>query len=144
MQNHYNLIYREEEREMIPLCRDRGTGVIPWSPLARGLLTGSRHRDGVPRTPRAAADDYARQLYTTNDFDIIDTLTAVATERALPPAQLALAWLLTKPGVTAPIIGATATHHVDNAVAALNVALTDIQRERLEAPYQPRAIRGHE
>jgi len=144
MQNHYNLIYREEEREMIPLCRNLGAGVIPWSPLARGLLTGSRHRNGVPRTPRAAADDYARQLYTSDDFDIIDALNAVADERALPPAQVALAWLLTKPGVTAPIIGATATHHVDDAVAALDVTLTDPQRERLEAPYRPRAVRGHE
>jgi aryl-alcohol dehydrogenase-like predicted oxidoreductase len=144
MQNHYNLVYREEEREMIPLCRDLGTGVIPWSPLARGLLTGSRHRHGEPRTPRAATDDYARQLYTSDDFTIVDTLDAVAAERALPPAQIALAWLLTKLGVTAPIVGATSMHHVDDAVAALGVTLTDAQRERLEAPYRPRAVRGHE
>lgn len=144
MRGHYNLVYREEEREMILLCRDLGAGVIPWSPLARGLLTGSRHRDGVPRTPRAATDEYARQLYTSDDFDIVDTLGTVADERGLPPAQVALAWLLTKPGVSAPIIGATAPHHLDDAEAALDVVLSNADRERLEAQYRTRPVRGHQ
>ncbi|WP_322769849.1 aldo/keto reductase [Frankia sp. Cr1] len=142
MQDHYNLLYREEEREMIPLCRDIGVGVIPWSPLARGLLT--RTRDTAHATLRSTTDEYARQLYTPADLSTVDALTAVADRRALPPAQVALAWLLGKPGITAPIIGATKGTHIDDAVAALDIALDDADVKRLEASYRPHPIRGHE
>lgn len=142
MQNHYNLLYREEEREMVPLCRDMGVGVIPWSPLARGWLTGSR---GAARTPtsRATSDDVARQLYGDSDVLVADTLVEVAGRRGLPPAQVALAWLLGKPGVSAPIIGATRLTHMDDAVAALDVGLDEQEIARLEEPYRPRWIAGH-
>lgn len=143
MTNHYNLAYREEEREMIPLCRHLGVGVIPWSPLARGLLTGTRRRDRPPATTRAATDEYARQLYTADDFDTVDALLTVATDRGLPPAQVALAWLLSRPGVTAPIIGATQPEHLDDAIAALDVTLDAEEIARLEAPYRPHPVRGH-
>ncbi|WP_336216768.1 aldo/keto reductase, partial [Nonomuraea sp. LPB2021202275-12-8] len=113
MQNHYNLVYREEEREMIPLCLDQGVGVIPWSPLARGLLAGSRHRDNRPRTLRSGSDQLADSMYGNADFDVVDVVRAVAGERDLPPAQLALAWLLGRPGVSAPIIGASKVGHLD-------------------------------
>ena len=144
MQNHYNLVYREEEREMIPLCRDMGVGVIPWSPLARGLLTGSRSRDNVePATLRASSDDFARQLYEAADFAVVDAVTQVAKQRELPSAQVGLAWLLSKPGVTAPIIGTTKIEHVDDAVATLDVTLTKHEIMQLEAPYRPHDVRGH-
>lgn len=143
MQNHYNLVYREEEREMIPLCRYLGVGVIPWSPLARGLLTGSRHRDQPPATVRAATDAYASELYTTDDLDTVDALRTVATTRGLPPAQIALAWLLARPGVTAPILGATSPSHIDDAASALHVTLDAAETAQLEAPYRPHPIRGH-
>jgi aryl-alcohol dehydrogenase-like predicted oxidoreductase len=143
MQNHYNLVYREEEREMIPLCRYLGVGVIPWSPLARGLLTGSRRRDRSPATTRAATDEYATQLYTADDFDTVDALGAVAAVRGLPPAQVALAWLLARPAVAAPIVGATRVEHLDDAVAAIDVALTPEETDRLERPYRPHPVRGH-
>ncbi|MBT8226908.1 MAG: aldo/keto reductase [Dactylosporangium sp.] len=143
MQNHYNLVYREEEREMIPYCRDAGLGVLPWSPLARGLLTGSRARDGQPHTPRANGDPHAAELYTAEDFDTVDTLTAMADSLGLPPATVALAWLVAKPAVTAPILGATHPRHVDHAIAALDVALDDEQVRCLEAPYRPHPVRGH-
>jgi aryl-alcohol dehydrogenase-like predicted oxidoreductase len=144
MQNHYNLLYREEEREMLPQCLDMGVGVIPWSPLARGLLAGTRTRSGARRTTRAATDGYADELYTSADFDVIDRLIKVAAERRLPPAQVALAWLLHKPGVTAPIIGATRPSHLDDAVAAVDVTLSDQEITQLEEPYRPHPVRGHE
>jgi aryl-alcohol dehydrogenase-like predicted oxidoreductase len=145
MQNHYNLLYREEEREMLPLCRDMGVGVIPWSPLARGLLTGGRGRgDGQSGTRRSASDDYARQLYGDTDLTVVDALQQVAARRELPPAQIALAWLLGKAGVTAPIIGATRPMHITQAVAALDVKLDEHDVTQLEQPYVPQRIKGHE
>jgi len=143
MQNHYNLVYREEEREMVPLCVDQGVGVIPWSPLARGFLAGNRTRDGQRHTVRAASDPFADELYTDADFDVVDQLTEVARGRGLPPAQVALAWLLHKPGVTAPIIGATRLAHLDDAVAAVGVALSPDEMKLLEQPYRPHPVRGH-
>jgi aryl-alcohol dehydrogenase-like predicted oxidoreductase len=143
MTNHYNLVYREEEREMIPLCRHLGVGVIPWSPLARGLLTGTRHRDQPPATTRAATDEYAHQLYTVEDFDVVEALLGVAADRGLRPAQVALAWLLARPGVVAPIVGATIPAHLNDAIAALEVNLHPGEMTVLEAPYRPHPIRGH-
>ena len=143
MQNHYNLVYREEEREMIPLCLDQGVGLIPWSPLARGLLAGTRDRDGQRRTVRAGSDPIADQLYDESDFDTVDAVRAAATARGLPPAQLALAWLLGKPAVTAPIVGATKLHHLDDAIAATTLTLTDGEIAQLEAPYRPHRVLGH-
>jgi aryl-alcohol dehydrogenase-like predicted oxidoreductase len=143
MQNHYNLAYREEEREMNPLCRDQGVGLIPWSPLARGLLAGSWDRGGKRLTKRASTDAYAEELYTEADFDVVDAVREVAAQRGIPAAQVALAWLLGQPGLTAPIVGATKPQHIDDAVAAVDVTLTDEEVARLEAPYQPHAIRGH-
>jgi aryl-alcohol dehydrogenase-like predicted oxidoreductase len=144
MQNHYNLAYREEEREMVPQCLDMGVGIIPWSPLARGLLAGTRTRGGERRTTRAATDAYADELYSDADFDVVDRLVEVARERGLPPAQVALAWLLHKPGVTAPIVGATKPGHLDDAVAAVDVRLSDKEIDRLEEPYLPHSLRGHQ
>jgi 1-deoxyxylulose-5-phosphate synthase len=142
MQNHYNLVYREEEREMLPLCREEGIGVIPWSPLARGFLTGSRKRGAQDATPREKADDFARKLYYLDaDYDVADRVADVARERGIPPAQVALAWLFHQPGITAPIIGATKMHHVDDAVAALEVTLTPEERAQLEAPYVPHDLK---
>jgi 1-deoxyxylulose-5-phosphate synthase len=144
MQNHYNLIYREEEREMIPLCEAEGVGVIPWSPLARGLLAGTRRSaDDQTSTRRAESDDYARKLYDhPGDMEIVEAVRKVAAERGVQPAQVALAWLLSKPAVTAPIIGATKLEHLQAAVAAVNLQLSDEEIRRLEAPYQPHAVRG--
>ena len=143
MQNHYNLIYREEEREMLPLCRELGVGVIPWSPLARGMLAGNRSRDGERHTARARSDPFADSLYDESDFAVVDATAAVAAERDLPPAQIALSWLLSRPGVTAPIVGATKLEHIDDAVAATEVVLDQKEIERLEAPYRPHPISGH-
>ncbi|MEU5877850.1 aldo/keto reductase [Spirillospora sp. NPDC047279] len=143
MQNHYNLVYREEEREMIPLCLDQGVGVIPWSPLARGLLAGNRERGGGLRTVRAGNDSIADDLYEDADFDVVDAVREVATARGVPPARIALAWLLGRPGVTAPIVGATSHKHVDDAVAAAELRLTEEETRRLEAPYRPHPILGH-
>ncbi len=143
MQNHYNLAYREEEREMIPQCIDMGVGIIPWSPLARGLLTGSRTRGGQPKTARAGNDPVADALYTDDDFDIVDRLVEVAGERGLPPARVALAWLLHKPGVTAPIVGATKLSHLEDALAAVEVPLSAEEIARLEEPYRPHPTAGH-
>jgi 1-deoxyxylulose-5-phosphate synthase len=142
MQNHYNLLYREEEREMIPLCLDMGVGVIPWSPLARGRLTRSRSHSGEPSTVRAGSDAFADQLYDEADFEVIDVVTALAAERGVPPAQIALAWLLHKPGVTAPIVGATQVKHLDDAVAALDITLTGMKLHRLEDRYRPHGVKG--
>ncbi len=145
MQNHYNLIYREEEREMIPLCMDQGVGVIPWSPLARGFLTGSRSRDGEQRTTRSGADDFADTMYfEETDFKVLDAVLEVSKEREIKPAQVAFAWLQSVPAVTAPIIGATKVEYIDDAVTALDVALSGEEIERLEAPYTPHPILGHD
>jgi aryl-alcohol dehydrogenase-like predicted oxidoreductase len=143
MQNHYNLVYREEEREMIPLCLDQGVGLIPWSPLARGLLAGTRERGGHRHTLRAGTDPLAEELYGDADFEVVDAVRAVADERRLPPAQLALAWLLHQPGVTAPIVGATRLAHLEDAVAALDVTLSEPEQARLAAPYRPHPVLGH-
>jgi aryl-alcohol dehydrogenase-like predicted oxidoreductase len=144
MQNHYNLVYREEEREMIPLCLDQGVGVVPWSPLARGLLAGNRERGGGQHTVRAGSDPIADAMYDDADFDVVDVVRAVAGEHGVPPAQVALAWLLAKPAVTAPIVGATRSRHVDDAVAAVQLRLTEDEVARLEAPYRPHRILGHD
>lgn len=144
MQDHYNLIYREEEREMLPLCRAEGIAVMPWSPLARGLLAGSRKSPGdKSATTRAGSDDYAWNLYDQpSDGDVMQACQAVAAERGVPPAQIALAWLFSKPVVTAPIVGATKLEHIDTAVGALDLALSDDEIRRLEAPYRPHPVRG--
>jgi len=143
MQNHYNLVYREEEREMIPLCLDQGVGVIPWSPLARGLLAGTSDRGGVRHTVRAGSDPFAATLYDEADFDVVDAVRTVAIGRGVPPAQVALAWLLAQPAVSAPIVGATRLGHVDDAVAAVELRLDPEEVARLEAPYRPHPVRGH-
>ena len=143
MQNHYNLIYREEEREMIPLCQDQGIGLIPWSPLARGFLAGNRSKDGG-ETTRAKSDEYASQMYyQDDDFAIVDQVTEVAKARGVPNMQIALAWVLSKPAVTAPIIGASKPHHLGDAIAALSLKLTEEEIRKLEAPYKPHRILGH-
>jgi len=143
MQNHYNAVYREEEREMIPLCLDQGIGVIPWSPLARGFLAGNRERGGERLTERANSDAFADMMYRDDDFDVVDQVKAVAAARGVSAAQVALAWLLSKPGVTAPIIGATKVMHVTDAVAAEDLALSAEEIAQIEAPYQPHGILGH-
>ena len=144
MQNHYNLVYREEEREMIPLCLDQGVGVIPWSPLARGLLAGNRGRGGEKRTLRANTDGFGETLYSDEDFDVVDVVVEIAREKGVKPAQVALAWLLSRPGVTAPIVGATKLEHLEDALGAIDVTLSDEEIKRLEAPYRPHTIRGHQ
>jgi 1-deoxyxylulose-5-phosphate synthase len=144
MQNHYNLVYREEEREMIPQCIDQGVGVIPWSPLARGLLAGNRTRAGERHTVRAGSDPFGDSLYTLPaDFDVVDRCAEVAAERAVPSAQVALAWLLHRPGVTAPIVGATKPGHLEDALAAEALVLTEDEMRRLEEPYVPHPVLGH-
>ncbi len=143
MQNHYNLVYREEEREMIPLCLDQGVGLIPWSPLARGMLAGTRERGGVRTTVRSGNDPYAEELYGESDFDIVDAVRAIAEEHGKPPAQIALAWLLRQPVVSAPIVGATKVGHLDDAVAAVELNLSDEDVGRMEAPYRPHVVLGH-
>jgi 1-deoxyxylulose-5-phosphate synthase len=143
MQNHYNLIYREEEREMIPQCLDLGVGVIPWSPLARGLLAGSRTASGERLTTRARTDPFQDSFYRPDlDFPVIDRTAEVAAERGDSPAQVALAWLLHKPGVTAPIVGATKLEHVEDALAAESLSLSDEEIARLEEPYVPHPVAG--
>jgi aryl-alcohol dehydrogenase-like predicted oxidoreductase len=145
MQNHYNLIYREEEREMNPLCQAEGVGLIPWSPLARGLLAGTRTSAAdTESTLRAESDDFARRLYDhPSDWQVVEAVRAVARETGREPAQIALAWLLAKPAVAAPIIGATNMRHLDAAIESVETELTPEQIARLEAPYQPHAVRGH-
>ena len=145
MQNHYNLLYREEEREMIAQCLDQGVGVIPWSPLARGFLTGTRSRMGERRTTRAETDAFQDVLYGRDeDFDVIDRLSEVAIARSDAPAQVALAWLLHKPGITAPIVGATKLEHLEDALAAAELSLTTEEIERLEEPYVTHPVLGHD
>ncbi|HZR12001.1 MAG TPA: aldo/keto reductase [Acidimicrobiia bacterium] len=144
MQNHYNLVYREEEREMIPLCIDQGIGVIPWSPLARGVLAGNRSREGERRTTRSNTDAFTDYLYNQpTDFDVVERVAELAAERGVPPAQLALAWLLHRPGVTAPIVGATKLSHLEDALAAERLPLDADEMKRLEAPYVPHPVLGH-
>jgi aryl-alcohol dehydrogenase-like predicted oxidoreductase len=144
MQNHYNLIYREEEREMIPLCQAEGIAVIPWSPLARGLLAGTRKTpDDKTATARAASDEFAWKLYDhPADIDVMRACQAVAKRLGVEPAQVAIAWLLSKPAVTAPIIGATKIEHLETALAAVDLKLGDEEIQQLETPYQPHAVRG--
>jgi 1-deoxyxylulose-5-phosphate synthase len=143
MQNHYNLIYREEEREMIPQCLDQGVGVLPWSPLARGLLVGSRSAAGEPLTKRAGSDPFIDSLYSPElDRPVIERLGEVAAERGTSAAQVALAWLLHKPGVTAPIAGATKLEHLEDALAAEQLALSEDELARLEEPYVPHPVSG--
>jgi len=143
MQPHYNLIYREEEREMIPFCQDQKIAVIPWSPLARGLLTGKRTKERN-ETLRAKTDEFGRKLYfADSDFDIVNRVTEIATQRGLPNAQIALAWMLSKPVITAPIIGASKQGHLEDAVAALSVQLTQDEIDKLEELYQHHPVLGH-
>jgi aryl-alcohol dehydrogenase-like predicted oxidoreductase len=142
MQPHYNLVYREEEREMLPLCQDQKIGVIPWSPLARGLLTGKKVKEGG-ETLRARTDGFAKLLYDRDDdFKVADWVSEVAQERGIPDAQVALAWMLTKPVVSAPIVGATKMNHLEDAVAALSVRLSAEEIRRLEESYQPHQVLG--
>ncbi|HKJ96065.1 MAG TPA: aldo/keto reductase [Gammaproteobacteria bacterium] len=145
MQPMYNLIYREEEREMIPLCRDQGVGVIPWSPLARGVLAGSRSASGEAHTTRARTDGNLTRwgLGQEADQPVLEALRAVAEERGVKPAQIALAWVRSRPGVTAPIVGASKLEHLEDAVAAVDITLNDDEVARLEAPYVPHAVVGH-
>ena len=144
MQNHYNLVYREEEREMIPQCIDQGVAVLPWSPLARGLLAGNRTREGERLTTRARTDAFGDSLYTPEvDFAVVDGAAEIAAARGVPTAQVALAWLLHKPGVTAPIVGATKLEHLDDAIAAEQLSLDPDEIARVEEPYVPHAIAGH-
>ncbi|NBD13998.1 aldo/keto reductase [Corallococcus silvisoli] len=144
MQNHYNLVYREEEREMLPLCEAEGVGVIPWSPLARGLLAGSRKSlDDREATTRASSDTLSPVLYNQpGDWDVAEAVKQVADARKAPPAQVALAWLLSKPVVTAPIVGATKLQHLEDAVKAVDLKLTSEEVKALEAPYKPHSVRG--
>jgi len=144
MQNHYNLIYREEEREMIPLCRDQGIGLIPWSPLARGFLAGNRRKQDFGETIRAQTDDYGHKMYyQDSDFAVVDRLSEIAAKRGVSNTQVALAWILHQPDITAPIIGASKMHHLDDAVAALSLRLEDEELKQLAEPYQPHPILGH-
>ncbi|HSP93266.1 MAG TPA: aldo/keto reductase, partial [Thermoanaerobaculia bacterium] len=143
MQNHYNLIYREEEREMLPLCRPEGIGVLPWSPLARGLLAGSRRAGLEGNTSRSKSDDYAHRLYEDSDLRVTDRVVEAARRRGTAPARVALAWLLSRPSVTAPIIGASRIEHLDDAVAALDLSLSGEECCFLEEPYRPHSVRGH-
>ena len=144
MQNHYNLIYREEEREMIPLCREEGIALIPWSPLARGFLAGNRRPEDYGETIRAKTDDYAQKLYyQPSDFKVVERVGEVARKRGVSNAQVALAWVLAQPGVTAPIVGASKMQHLEDAVAALQLQLDTAEVRQLEEPYQPHAVLGH-
>jgi aryl-alcohol dehydrogenase-like predicted oxidoreductase len=138
MQNHYNLLYREEEREMLPLCADQGVGVIPWSPLARGKLTRSWDEGST----RSETDEFGKRLYQGTDRVIVERVAAIAEQRGVPKAQVALAWLLRNPLVTSPIVGTTKPHHLDDAIAALDITLTDDEVTRLEEPYTPHQVAG--
>ncbi|MCL5996517.1 MAG: aldo/keto reductase [Chloroflexi bacterium] len=144
MQNHYNLVYREEEREMIPYCIAEGIGVIPWSPLARGFLAGNRTRAKADETARSRSDAFAHHLYyQESDFAVVDQVVALANERGVKPAQIALAWMLHRPGVTAPIIGASKMYQLDEAIAALDIKLDAEEIKRLEACYTPHPVLGY-
>ena len=144
MQNHYNLVYREEEREMMPLCRSEGIGVIPWSPLARGFLSGNRLRQEWGDTARAKSDNFAHQMYfQESDFTVVERVIELAKKRGVTSSQIALAWLLHQPGVTAPIIGASKMHHLEEDAAALDIELSAEELAALEEPYQPHPVLGH-
>ncbi|MGD0308986.1 MAG: aldo/keto reductase [Acidobacteriota bacterium] len=144
MQNHYNLIYREEEREMIPLCREEGIGMIPWSPLARGFLAGNRRKEDFGETVRAKTDDYGQKMYYQNsDFAVVDRVGEIARRRGVSNMQIALAWILQQPGITAPIIGASRLQHLDEAAAALSVKLDTDELKMLTEPYKPHPVLGH-
>lgn len=146
MQNHYNLVYREEEREMIPLCQAEGIAVVPWSPLARGLLAGTRNKlDDTSSTIRAESDDYVPVLYDSpSDWDVVEAACDIAKDKGVAPAQVAIAWLLSKSAVTAPIVGATKLEHLDAAIGAIEVSLSDEEITALESPYRPHGVRGFE
>ena len=144
MQNHYNLVYREEEREMLPLCRSEGIGVIPWSPLARGFLSGNRTRKDWGETPRAKSDGFAHDMYyQESDFTVVERVIEIAEQRGVTPSQIALAWLLHQPGVTAPIIGASQMAHLEQDAAAIDIELSPEELDMLEQPYQPHPVLGH-
>jgi aryl-alcohol dehydrogenase (NADP+) len=144
MQNHYNLVYREEEREMLPYCLEEGIGVIPWSPLARGFLAGNRKRDGGGETTRSQNDPFAETLYfRDDDFDVLDRVKAVAEQHGVKPVQIALAWHLHKPWVTSPIIGASKLHHLEELVEATDLKLSEEDMQALEEAYQPHPVLGH-
>jgi aryl-alcohol dehydrogenase (NADP+) len=146
MQNHYNLVYREEEREMLPLCRAEGVGVIPWSPLARGFLAGNRTPESESSGPssRARSDDFARKLYfAPADFEIVERVRTLAARRGVTPAQVALAWLIRQPGVTAPIVGTSRPEQLDQLVGALDITLDEDECGLLEERYVPHAVLGH-
>jgi aryl-alcohol dehydrogenase (NADP+) len=143
MQNHYNLVYREEEREMNPFCAAEGIGIIPWSPMARGFLAGNRTREKSGETARSKSDSFAhRMYYADSDFAVLDGVQSIARQRNVSPAQIALAWVLHKPQVTSPIIGASRMRHLDEAIAALDISLSPAEMSSLEAPYQPHAMLG--
>ena len=144
MQNHYNLIYREEEREMVPLCRAEGIGLIPWSPLARGFLAGNRRKQDFGDTIRSKTDDYGQKMYyQDSDFAVVDRVSEVARQRGIPNMRVALAWVLQQPGITAPIIGASKMNHLDDAVAALGLKLEEAELKALAEPYRPHPVLGH-
>lgn len=144
MQNHYNMVYREEEREMIPLCLTEGIGLLPWSPLARGFLAGNRNREKGGETLRSKTDEYAHSMYyQESDFQIVDRVLEIARQKNVKPAQIALAWLLHKPGVAAPIIGASKIPQLEESVAALEIELTSGEMTALEELYQPHPVLGH-
>ena len=145
MQNHYNLVYREEEREMIPFCLDQGVGILPWSPLARGFLVGDRRRKGEGPTKRAKSDEYSQLMYYRDeDFAVVDRVVELAEKRGVTTAQIALAWLLHQPGVAAPIVGATKLDHLEQAVTAVSLALSPEELAYLEEPYRPHPVLGHD
>jgi aryl-alcohol dehydrogenase-like predicted oxidoreductase len=144
MQNHYNLVYREEEREMMPLCREEGIAVTPWSPLARGFLAGNRRPGDFGDTLRAKTDEYGQKMYfQPSDFKVVERLTELARKRGLPNAQVALAWLLSQPGVTSAIVGVSKVEQLDDAIASLNIKLDDAELKALAEPYQPHPVLGH-
>jgi aryl-alcohol dehydrogenase (NADP+) len=144
MQNHYNIVYREEEREMIPFCREEGIGIVPWSPLARGFVMGNRRKEDFGDTTRAKSDDYAQKLYyQDSDFKIVDRITEIAEKRGVSNAQIALAWLLAQPGMTSPIIGASKMEQLEDLVKTLEVKLSEEELKLLAEPYQPHPVLGH-
>jgi aryl-alcohol dehydrogenase (NADP+) len=144
MQNHYNLVYREEEREMIPLCQAEGIGIIPWSPLARGFLTGNRKTENFGDTTRAKTDQFAQTMYyQPADFTVVERVVELAGKKAVSPAQIATAWILHQPGITAPIVGASKLAQLEEAVAALEIKLSPEELKYLEEPYQPHKVLGH-
>lgn len=144
MQNHYNLVYREEEREMIPQCVDQGVGLIPWSPLARGFLAGNRRKEDWGDTTRSKSDTFGHSMYfREEDFAVVERAGEVAKERGTTVPQIALAWLMSKPHISAPIIGATKMDHLEQAIAAVDIKLTDDEVKRLEEPYKPHPVLGH-